>query len=102
VQNSVDLSLVVGVYAVVIGASWGILVDPLRPASYGVAAASVALTGFLIAGLAPAAVASAPVLVVAFSATAFVRDRWWHRNLLRKEQTPRTPPPPPPSASATG
>lgn len=101
-HDTPDISLIVGVYAVLIGTGWGILVDPLRPASYWIAAVSVALTGFLVAGLAPEAVVSAPLLVVAFTASAFARDRWWRRSLIARESPLRTPPPPPPSTSGSG
>lgn len=100
-QNTVDISLIICIYAVVIGAGWGTLVDPLRPASSWVAGGGAVLTGFLITGLAPAAVMSAPLLVLAFSVATFVRDRRWRRGLIPRESSPRTPPPPAPSTSAS-
>ncbi len=101
-RETVDLAIIVAVYAAIIGTGWGLLIDPLRPATGWVATVSVVLTGFLIAGLAPDAVLSVPVLVMAFTVTSWARDKWWRASLIRNERPPRTPPPPPPSASATG
>ncbi|MBB3157581.1 hypothetical protein FHS07_001265 [Microbacterium proteolyticum] len=101
-RETVDLAIIVAVYVAIIGTGWGLLIDPLRPATRWVAAVSVVLTGFLIAGLAPDAVLSVPVLITAFSATSWARERWWRAALIRNELPPRTPPPPLPSASANG
>lgn len=96
------IAAIVGVYLALTGTGLGLLADPLRPFTYGVAAVSVALTGFLVAGLAPDAAPTVPLLVVSFTLTAYVRDRIWRAGLIRRAAEPRTPPPPPPSASATG
>lgn len=96
-----DLTIVVSLYAALVGLGWGFLVDPLRPATWWVAVVSVVLTGFLLAGLAPDAVCAVPVLTFAFGTTSWARDRRWRASLIREPAEPRTPPPPPASASAT-
>lgn len=101
-HETVDLGVIVGVYAALTGIGWGALVDPLRPISYWIAALSVMLTGFLIAGLAPDAPLSTPLLVMTFCVTSWARERRWRRSLIRNEHPDRTPPPPPPSTSSTG
>lgn len=101
-HETVDLGVIVGVYATLTGIGWGALVDPLRPISYWIAALSVMMTGFLIAGLAPDAAPWVPLIVLTFTGTAWGRERRWRRSLIRNEHPDRTPPPPPPSASATG
>lgn len=94
--------IIVTIYAALIGGGWGLLVDPIRPATWWVTVASVILTGFLIAGLAPDAAFATPMLVIAFSLTSWARDKMWCASLIRESSEPRTPPPPPPSASASG
>lgn len=93
--------ITVTIYAALIGGGWGLLVDPIRPATRWVAVASVVLTGFLIAGLAPDAALSVPTLAIVFSLTSWARDKMWRASLIREPTEPRTPPPPPASASAT-
>lgn len=101
--DTANLTMIVTVYAALIGAGWGLLVDPIRPATWWVAVASVVLTGFLIAGLAPDAALAVPMLGIVFSLTSWARDKMWRASLIREpSEPPRTPPPPPPSASATG
>lgn len=101
-HETVEPTVIVGVYAALIGIGWGALVDPLRPASWWIAVLSVVLTGLLIAGLAPDAAPWVPLIGLSFSSTAWGRDRLWRRSLIRQQHPVRTPPPPPPSASATG
>ncbi len=100
--ETVDSAITVAVCVAIIGTGWGLLIDPVRPATWWVAVTSVVLTGLLVAGLAPDAVFSAPVLVMAFTITSWAREKVWRAGLIRNERPPRTPPPPPPSASATG
>ncbi len=93
--NTFDLTVVVTVYLALTGAGWGFLIDPLRPATRWVAVVSVVLTGFLTAYLAPDAVLSIPVLVIAFALASWIRDRRWRASLIREPAAPRTPSPPP-------
>lgn len=101
-EDSANLAVIVGIYVTLIGTAWGALIDPLRPATYWISVILVVITGFLIAGLAPDATMSVPLLTMSFATTAWYRERRRRASLSRQQRPPRTPPPPPPSASANG
>ena len=96
-----DLSLIVTVFAALLGMGWGYLIDPARHSTHWIAVACASATGFLMSYLVPDAVLAVPVLVLTLASVTALRDKRWRASLIRTECPPRTPPPLPPSASGS-